>query len=105
MGTHDLRIRLAQIAAQEGRPQEAVHLYAQVLAGNPYQPEAWYGLSRVVAEPERAAYCLQRVVDISPSYLDDDNRLLDVLLKPAAMPHGPETAVQDIVENWPVEIH
>ena len=33
MGTHDLRTRLAQIAAQRGRLQEAAHLYAQVASG------------------------------------------------------------------------
>jgi hypothetical protein len=42
MGTHDLRLRLAEIAARDHRQHEAAHLYAQVLKSNPYLVEAWW---------------------------------------------------------------
>ena len=68
MGTHDLRTRLARIAAQEGRLEEAAHLYAQVLDGNPYCVEAWWGLSEVVDTREQALYCVQRVLHLDPRH-------------------------------------
>jgi hypothetical protein len=34
MGTHDLRLRLAQVSEREGRRHEAARMYAQVLCGN-----------------------------------------------------------------------
>lgn len=79
MGTHDLRLRLAQRAAQEGRTHEAAHLYAQVLQGNPYLPEAWWGLSQVVDDPAREVYCLQRVISLSPNFAEAQERLLSVV--------------------------
>ena len=75
MGTHDLRLRLAEMAAREGRLGEAEHLYAQVLHGNPYMVEAWWGLSQIVSEPERVAYCLQRVLALSPGFTEANNQL------------------------------
>jgi hypothetical protein len=68
MGTHDLRVRLAQIAQREGRPHEAATLYAQVLRGNPYLVEAWCGLSQTVSESEQALYCLKRVLALNPCH-------------------------------------
>ena len=99
MGTHDLRVRLADIAAQQGRCKEAIHLYAQVLEGNPYQPEAWHGLSRVVADPERAAYCRQRLLALSPDYPHANDLPWAIYHQTPSDP--PETAVSNIVQHWP----
>jgi hypothetical protein len=70
MGTHDLRLRLASRAAREGRRAEAASLFAQVLTGNPYLAEAWWGLSQTVDEPDRARYCLERVLVLEPGHTE-----------------------------------
>ncbi len=75
MGTHDLRLRMADRAAHEGRKREAAHLYAQVLQGNPYLPEAWWGLSQVIEDPDRVVYCLRRVVALAPNFTEASERL------------------------------
>jgi hypothetical protein len=84
VGTHDLRVRLAQIAAQEGRTAEAAHLYAQVLTSNPACVDAWWGLSAVVETPERALYCVLRALELNPNSAAIHDRLVQVHSRPAA---------------------
>jgi tetratricopeptide (TPR) repeat protein len=68
MGTHDLHLRLAQIAEREGQRHKAAGLYAQSLCGDPYLVEAWWGLSQTVCDPEHALYCLKRVLTLAPHH-------------------------------------
>ena len=68
MGTHDLRLRLAQLAEREGKRCKAANLYAQVLQGNPYIVEAWWGLSQTVKDVDRQQYCLERVIALTPDF-------------------------------------
>ena len=75
MGTHDLHLRLAQLAAKAGRRTEAAGAFAQVLHGNPYDMEAWWGLSQAVNDWEREAYCLKRVLALAPYHVAARQRL------------------------------
>ena len=81
MGTHDLRLRLALTAQREGRQDEAAALYAQVLQGNPYLVEAWWGLSQTTADPEHALYCVKRVLAIAPHHTEAIQRLKQLALE------------------------
>ena len=96
MPTFDLTLRLAQIAEHNGRRDEAASHYAEILRGNPYLIEAWWGLSQTVDNAEHVQYCLGRVLAITPYHSVMGQRRKDQalrLLSPQDRKFGPTPKV------------
>lgn len=63
---------------REKRMQEARPLLMQYLRLNPDSEKGWFLLSYAVAEPERKADCLRRVLELNPTHLRAQERLEQV---------------------------
>jgi hypothetical protein len=66
-GTEQL-IQEALRAASDNDKAKARQYIAKALKQNPQNARAWYILSQVVDEPERAVYCLHQVLKIQPDH-------------------------------------
>jgi tetratricopeptide (TPR) repeat protein len=66
MAVAQQEVEQAKVLAQEGKHEAAVALLSQLIQREPSNVEAWLALSDVVDDPERAEYCLQKVLTLDP---------------------------------------
>ena len=68
-------IQQAIQCAKSGDNNQAARMITQVVRSEPDNARAWYLLSQVVEEKERAIYCLERVLAIQPDNIQAKERL------------------------------
>lgn len=66
MAVAQQEIEQARALAQQGKSEAAVALLSQLIQRDTSNVAAWLELSDVVDDPERAEYCLQKVLDLDP---------------------------------------
>jgi tetratricopeptide (TPR) repeat protein len=66
MAVAQQEIEQARALAQQGKTEAAVALLSQVIQRDASNVAAWLELSDVVDDPERAEYCLQKVLNLDP---------------------------------------
>lgn len=66
MAVAQQEVEQAKVLAQEGKAEAAVALLSQLIQRDASNIGAWLALSDVVDDPERAEYCLQKVLTLDP---------------------------------------
>ena len=66
MAVAQQEIEQATALAQQGESEAAVALLSQLIQRDASNVAAWLALSDVVDDPERAEYCLQKVLNLDP---------------------------------------
>ena len=66
MAVAQQEVEQAKVLAQEGKAKAAVALLSQLIQRDASNVGAWLALSDVVDDPERAEYCLQKVLTLDP---------------------------------------
>ncbi len=66
MAVAQQEVEQAKVLAEQGKPEEAVALLSQLIQRDASNVGAWLALSDVVDDPERAQYCLQKVLTLDP---------------------------------------
>jgi tetratricopeptide (TPR) repeat protein len=66
MAVAQQEIEQARALAQQGNSEAAVALLSQLIQRDTSNVAAWLELSDVVDDPERAEYCLQKVLNLDP---------------------------------------
>ncbi len=66
MAVAQQEVEQAKVLAEQGKPEEAVALLSQLIQRDATNVGAWLALSDVVDDPERAQYCLQKVLNLDP---------------------------------------
>ncbi len=66
MAVAQQEVEQAKVLAQEGKAEAAVALLSQLIQRDASNVGAWLALSDVVDDPERAEYCLQKVLTLDP---------------------------------------
>jgi len=66
MAVAEQELEQAKVLAEQGKPEAAVALLSQLIQRDASNVEAWLALSDVVDDPERAEYCLQKVLALDP---------------------------------------
>jgi tetratricopeptide (TPR) repeat protein len=66
MAVAQQEIEQATALAQQGNSEAAVALLSQLIQRDASNPSAWLALAEVVDDPERAEYCLQKVLSLDP---------------------------------------
>jgi len=66
MAVAQQEVEEAKVLAEQGKPEAAVALLSQLIQRDASNVGAWLALSDVVDDPERAEYCLQKVLTLDP---------------------------------------
>lgn len=66
MGVAQQEIEQAKALAQQGNSGAAVAVLSQLIQRDASNVPAWLALSDIVDDPERAEYCLQKVLNLDP---------------------------------------
>jgi len=84
----DEMLQQAVAAAQAGDAAGARRILSELVRQHPREARAWYLLSQVVEQPERAEYCLKKVLEIDPQNAKARQRLETLKTgSPPAAPH------------------
>ena len=75
MAVAQQEIEQATALAQQGNSEAAVALLSQLIQRDASNVAAWLALSDVVDDPERAEYCLQKVLNLDPGNSAAQERL------------------------------
>jgi len=66
MAVAEQELEQAKVLAEQGKSEAAVALLSQLIQRDASNVGAWLALSDVVDDPERAEYCLQKVLTLDP---------------------------------------
>jgi len=66
MAVAQQELEQAKVLAEQGKSEAAVALLSQLIQRDASNVGAWLALSDVVDDPERAEYCLQKVLSLDP---------------------------------------
>lgn len=75
MATQDELLQQAVVAARAGNPAEARTILSELVRQYPREARGWYLLSQLVEQPERAEFCLNKVLEIDPNNAKARQRL------------------------------
>jgi hypothetical protein len=84
-------LREAIVAAEASDNRRALSLLGALVKRDPQNDEAWLWLARIMPEPDRRRYCLERVLSINPAHVEA-RRMLDTLT-PVSAPVAPVAPV------------
>jgi hypothetical protein len=98
------QIQQAISEVKSGNKDAARKILSKVVVQEPNNARAWYLLSQVVDKPERAIYCLERVLKFEPNNVQAKGRLQNLItsLPKISLPTRNESLEE---EKWGQEIN